>query len=356
MPLEGASAKMDAVLNALYDSNRAGGLGSSSPNINRWLGDIRTYFPTSVVQVMQKDALDRLGLTRMLLEPELLELIEPDVHLVATLLSLKQVMPDKTKASARQVIEQIVEALKKKLQQPLQEAISGSLRRNGRKRNPRAGEINWHQTIRTNLRHYQPQYKTIIPSTLIGYQRKTRQLKHIILLVDQSASMGTSVVYAGILGSVIASMPAVKTHMVVFDTKVVDLTAELSDPVELLFATQLGGGTDIHKAVSYANQLIEQPAETILVILSDLFEGGSETQLLQKITRIKMEGTQVIALLALNDEGTPAYDKEIAQQFGALDIPAFACTPDQFPGLMASAIAKQDLNQWMARNQISRKN
>ena len=337
---------MDDVLEALYDAERQGGLGKSSPNINRWLGDIRRYFPSSVVQVMQRDALERLGLTQLLLEPELLSSVEPDVHLVGALLSLNKVMPDKTRETARMVVRKVVDDLEKKLRNPLREAVQSALHRSVRNRRPRPNEIDWHRTIRQNLKHYQPDYKTIIPEQLTGYGRKGQALKHVILLLDQSGSMAGSVVYAGILGSVMASVRSVQTHIVAFDTAVADLTEHRHDPVELLFGTQLGGGTDIARALGYAETLVRTPQDTILVLISDLFEGGDRREMFKKIASARRAGITVIALLALSDEGAPAYDHDNAAALAELDVPAFACTPGLFPDLMAAAIQKQDLKAW----------
>ena len=346
VPLEGEMMGLDGVLDALYDSDRTGGLGSSSPNINRWLGDIRKYFPTSTVQLMQKDAIDRLNLKQLLLQPETLENLEPDVNLVATLLSLNKAMPQNTRETARMVIRKVVEDLEKRLAQPLREAIRGALNRAVRNRKPKYNEIDWHQTIRANLKNYQADLKTIIPEHLIGRGRKGQSLKNIILLVDQSGSMAASVVYASIFGAVMASVRAVKTHMVVFDTEVVDLTADLKDPVDLMFGTQLGGGTDIHRALTYTEGLIQNPSETILILISDLFEGGNVGEMLKKASTIRESGVTFITLLALSDQGKPSFDKNIAAQFATMDIPSFACTPDRFPDLMAAAIQKKDLSQF----------
>jgi Mg-chelatase subunit ChlD len=346
VPLEGEMMGLDGVLDALYDSDRTGGLGSSSPNINRWLGDIRKYFPTSTVQLMQKDAIDRLNLKQLLLQPETLENLQPDVNLVATLLSLNKAMPQNTRETARMVIRKVVEDLEKRLAQPLREAIRGALNRAVRNRKPKYNEIDWHQTIRANLKNYQADLKTIIPEHLIGRGRKGQSLKNIILLVDQSGSMAASVVYASIFGAVMASIRAVKTQMVVFDTEVVDLTAELKDPIDLMFGTQLGGGTDIYKALTYTESLIQNPSETILILISDLFEGGNVGEMLKKAANIRESGVTFIALLALSDQGKPSFDKNIAAQFANMDIPSFACTPDRFPDLMAAAIQKKDLSQF----------
>ncbi len=204
--LHGDEAQMDNVLEALYDSDRKAGLGSSCPNVNRWLGDIRTYFPKSVVQVLQKDALERLNLHQMLLEPETLEAVEADVRLVGTLLSLKNVIPNKTKETARQVVRKVVDELERKLRNPLVEAVRGALNKATRTSRPRAGEIDWDRTIRKNLRHYLPDRGTIIAERLVGYGRKRSSLRDIILCIDQSGSMATSVVYSSIFGAVLASL------------------------------------------------------------------------------------------------------------------------------------------------------
>jgi Mg-chelatase subunit ChlD len=350
--LDGTDLAIDRALGALYDSERSGGLGSSAPNIARWLGDIRTYFPSSVVKVMQQDALERLNLRQMLLQPELLESIEPDVHLVANLLALKGVMPSKTKDTARMVVRRVVEELEKQLANPLRQAVRGALNRSARNRRPHHNEMDWPRTIRANLKNYQPAYHTIIPEVRIGFGHKRSALRDLILCVDESGSMATSVVYAGIFGAVLASLPALKTQVVVFDTAVVDLTEELSDPVELLFGTQLGGGTDINRALTYCQNLVRQPHDTILVLISDLFEGGNREEMLKRSASLVASGVQVIALLALNDEGAPAYDHNVASAFAGLGIPAFACTPDLFPDLMANAIQHMDLNQWAATNGV----
>ena len=343
---------IDKTLEALYDSDKQGGLGPSSPNVARWLGDIRTFFPNTVVQVMQQDALKRLNLTQMLLEKEMLENVEADVHLVATLMTLSKVIPDKTKDTARQVVKKVVDELLKKLSQPMQQAVTGSLNRSVRNRRPRHNEINWPSTILKNLKHYQPEYKTIIPETRIGYGRRRTSLKDVVLCLDQSGSMGTSVVYSGIFGSVMASIPAIKTKMVVFDTAVADLTEELTDPVELLFGVQLGGGTDIHAALTYCQQIITRPLDTVLVLITDLYEGGNPEGMRKRATELATAGVQVVVLLALNDDGAPSYDHGNAQFFSNLGIPVFACTPDKFPDLMAAALSKQDINQWAAKEDI----
>lgn len=353
--------EMDAALAALYEyeqlgkfdyqapKSKRGGSEGSNPGIARWLGDIRKYFPTSVVEVMQNDAMKHPELQRkMIFEPEILAKAEPDVNLVATLMQLGKLIPAKTKDTARRVIQKVVDDLMRKLEQKTVNALKGVLDKSARRRNPRHGDINWSATIKRNLKHYQPGYRTIIPETLIGYGRKSRQsLKDIILCIDQSGSMGTSIVYSGIFGAVMASLPNVKTSMILFDTEIVDLTQDLQDPVDILFGVQMGGGTDINKAIGYCQELVRQPNDTIFVLITDLYEGGNQEQMLKRAKELVDSGVQVICLLALNDQGSPSYDKQNAKYLADMNIPVFACTPDKFPDLMAAAIQKQDLHHWV---------
>lgn len=356
--LSAEEIKIDAALSALYDldspQHLRGGTGSSSPKVARWLGNIRQYFPASVIQVMQKDAFERLNLQSMLFEKEMLEAVQPDVHLVATLLSLRGVIPAKTKETARMVVRKVVDELMKKMEEPMRSAVAGALNRAEINRRPRHSEIDWQRTIKTNLRHWQADYQTIIPERLIGYGRKNhRTQRDIILCIDQSGSMANSVVYSSIFGAVLASLPAVKTHLVVFDTAVVDMTEQLDDPVELLFGVQLGGGTDINRAVGYCQGLVREPRNTILILISDLYEGGVENNLLQRAHELVESGVQFITLLALSDEGAPSYDRQLAAKLAHLGVPSFACSPDQFPAMMAASIKREDISLWAANRQIT---
>ena len=347
-------ARRDAVLDALYgDSERRGGLGASAPRVARWLGDIRTYFPTSVVQVMQRDAMDRLGLRQLLLEPEMLATAQPDLSLVTALMGLRRAIPPRSRETARAVVRQVVDDLERRLAAPTRQAVQGALNRAARQRRPRAGDIDWNRTIAANLSRYQPEYRTVIPERLVGYGRRSTQvLREIVLCIDQSGSMASSIVYASVFGAVMASLRAVDTRLVVFDTAVVDLTDQLADPVDVLFGVQLGGGTDIAGALAYCESRITRPRDTILVLISDLYEGGVRDELLRRCGGLVAAGVQVVALLALSDDGRPSYDHDNAAALAELGVPAFACTPDLFPDLMATAIQKRDVALWAAANGV----
>ncbi|MRH91096.1 VWA domain-containing protein [Nocardia sp. SYP-A9097] len=346
---------MDRAMGALYDADarngasgrRSGGLGGSAPQVARWLGDIRRYFPSTVVEVMQRDAVDRLNLTELLLEPELLEAVEPDVHLVGTLLSLNRVMPETTKATARMVVEKVVREIERRLAAQTIAAVGGALNRAARVSRPKLRDIDWDRTIRKNLANYLPEQRTVVPERLVGYGRKAQAVRRdVVLAIDQSGSMASSVVYASVFGAVLASMRSLKTSLVVFDTAVVDLTEKLADPVDVLFGTQLGGGTDINRAIAYSQSLITRPADSLFVLISDLYEGGVRAEMLRRIRSMKESGVQVVVLLALSDEGAPAYDRDNAAALAALGVPAFACTPDRFPDLLAVALDRGDVQRW----------
>jgi len=346
--LSGAALEMDRALEALYDSDRRGGLGGSNPNVARWLGDIREYFPSSVVQVMQRDAFERLDMKRMLMESEMLEAVQPSVQLIASLIALSGSIPAKTRDSARQVVRRVVDELMQRLTEPTRQAVHGALNRAARNRRPRHQDIDWPRTIRANLKNYQPDYRTVVPEIRIGYGRRRQSMRQIVLCIDQSGSMAASVVYSAIFGAVLATMPAVDTSLVLFDTSVVDLTDQLDDPIDLLFSTRLGGGTDINRAVAYCQQLIRSPQETIFVLISDLFEGGVEEEFMRRAASLVASGVQFVTLLALSDEGAPHFNAALAAQLATLGVPAFACTPDRFPDLMAAAIQREDMRDWAA--------
>lgn len=347
---------IDKALGAVYDSgsgsgrsrgDRAGGLGGSAPRVARWLGDICTYFPSTVVEVVQRDAVERLNLTQLLLEPELMEAVEPDVHLVGTLLSLNRVIPETTKATARMVVSKVVKEIEERIATRTVAAVSGALNRSARTSRPKPRDIDFDRTIRKNLANYLPEQRTIIAERLVGYGRRAQAVhRDVILAIDQSGSMASSVVYSSVFGAVLASMRSLRTSLVVFDTEVVDLTEKLSDPVDVLFGTQLGGGTYINRAIAYCQSLITRPTDSLFFLISDLYEGGVREEMLRRVHAMKESGVQVVVLLALSDDGAPSYDRENAAALAALGVPAFACTPDRFPELLAQALNRGDLMRW----------
>ena len=357
--LDGDDVRIDAALGAVYDewgtaarvagepgrrtrdrtTGRAGGLGRSAPRVARWLGDIRRYFPSPVVQVLQRDAIERLDLRRLLLEPEMLEAVEPDLHLVTLLVELNRLLPDETRATARTVVARVLTDLEQRLTDRTRQAVDGALARANRSRRPRPGDIDWPHTIHANLRHWLPEHRTLVPERLIGFGRRRRSLaRDVIIAIDQSGSMADSVVYASLFGAVLAQLPALRTHLVAFDTSVTDLTPLLHDPVDVLFGVQLGGGTDIAQALAYCRRLVTRPRDTVLVLISDLFEGGNADLLRARIAELVRSDVTVLCLLALSDDGAPVHDHVAAADLAALGATVLACTPDEFPDVLGTAL------------------
>ena len=341
--LHGEDLRRDEALAQLYDADpgadRRGGLSASSPRVARWLGDIRTYFPSSVVQVLQHDAMDRLGLRQLLLEPEMLATVQPDVALVGTLMGLGRAIPEHSRETARGVVRQVVRDLELRLAGATRQAVTGALDRANRTRRPRPADIDWHRTIAANLVRYQPEHRTIIPERLVGRGRRSQQIqREVVLCVDQSGSMASSVVYASVFAAVLASLRAIRTRIVVFDTAVVDLPDQVDDPVDVLFGVQLGGGTDIGGALGYCRRLITRPRDTVVVLVSDLFEGGDPTALRTRVAEMVRDGVRVLVLLALSDDGVPAHDHHEAEALAALGATVTSCTPDEFPEVLAGML------------------
>jgi len=353
LDLSEAQREMDEALAAIYDETgedqpsrqRSAGLGASAPRLSKWLGDIRNYFKEDVVSVIQQDAIERRGLQQLLFEPEMLKNVQPNVQLVGTLMSLKGQIPERTKETARMVVRAVVEQIKLALEQKIRQAVLGVLNRREHSPLPSASTIDWKWTIGRNLKNYNTDLKTIIPERVYFFSRAQRSNNWTVIVdMDQSGSMADSVVYGAVCGSIFASLPALETHVVAFDTEVVDLTEQCgNDPVDMLFGVQLGGGTDINKSVGYCEQFIKEPRRTLLIMITDLFEGGNQAQLVRRLGDMVASGVKAICLLALNDSGTPCFDEGLARKLASLGIPCFACTPQRLPELMEGALRAADL-------------
>ncbi len=357
--LGGDLAAMDEALGAIYEIEderptdggpRSAGLGKSSLKLAKWLGDIRSYFPTDVVAVIQHDAIERKGLKQLLFEPETLGQVTPSIELVGTLMSLKGLIPERTKQTARMVVRAVVDEIIKKLQSSLENAVRGSLDRSRHAPQRSLPNLDWKRTISSNLRHYVAARKTIIPERFYFWARQHRRKEwNVIVCMDQSGSMAESVVYGAVTGAILGSMPALETHTVVFDTEVVDLTEHSSDPVDVLFGVQLGGGTDINRAVTYCQGLIHDPAKTLFILITDLFEGGNAAELVRRLEDMADSGVRAMVMLALSDSGVPTYDVNLAKRIRNLGIPCFGCTPALLPEFLSGALKGADLEQLAER-------
>jgi hypothetical protein len=359
LQLSGEQAGMDEALGAIYDETsgpqqggrRSAGLGPSAPNLAKWLGDIRSYFKEDVVTVIQNDAIEKKGLKQLLFEPEMLKNVEPTPQLVGTLMSLSGQIPERTKETARMVVRAVVDKIKRLLEQKIRQAVMGALNRREHSPLPHAPSIDWKWTIGRNLKNYQPELKTIIPEKVWFFSRAQKMNNWTVIVdMDQSGSMAESVVYGSVTGSIFASLPTLNTRVVAFDTEVVDLTEKCgSDPVDMIFGVQLGGGTDINKSVAYCEKFITEPAQTIFILITDLYEGGNQAQLVRRMKEMVESGVRAICLLALSDSGIPTFDENLARKMAEVGVPCFGCTPNKLPELIEGVLKKQDLKALAAR-------
>ena len=362
-PLSQEQDLMDQALAAIYNRREAGGFGNgsntggsrgggndpSNPQISKWLGDVRSLFDKELVTVIQGDAMSRCGLKQLLFEPELLENLEPDVNLASTILMLKEQIPKRSKESVRIFIRKIVEEINKLLEQDIRRAVTASLNKRKHSPIPSAAAIDYKRTISRNLKNYNKDLGTIVPEHFYFFDRTSTTAANkwtVILDIDQSGSMGESVIYSSIVSCILASMSSLKTRIVAFDTNIVDLTEKSDDPVDLLFGFQLGGGTNIEKSIAYCEQFIENPRKTLFFLISDLEEGGNRAGMLRRLQEMKDAGVTVVCLLALAGGGKPYYDAQMAQKVASMGIPCFACNPEMLPQLLERALKGQDLKQF----------
>lgn len=346
---------MDSALSQIYGGSNGGesggkgaGKGKSSPNLSRWLGDLRSLFSPMEVRVIQNDAINRCGLKQLLFEPEMLDTLEPDISTASLLLTLKDQIPTKAKDNARAYIAKIVEDINRRLADDVKRSVTAALNRREHSPIPSAAALDYKMTIRRNLRCYDSERKLLLPEKFYFFERALHSgSRTVILDIDQSGSMGESVIYSSIIGCILASMSSLKTHIVAFDTQVTDLTEKCADPVDLLYGIQLGGGTDIEKSIAYCQGLVSQPDKTTLFLVTDLYEGGNRAGLVRRLEELKESGVNVVVLLAISDSGSPCYDSTLARKVADLDIPCFACPPEKLPELLELALKRRSLAGYM---------
>jgi VWA domain containing CoxE-like protein len=348
----GRVGELDDALSFVYEEGKSGSAGSK-PYIPKWLGALREFFRQDVVALVQKDAIERKGLTQLLFEPETLPYLEKNVDLVTTLMSARGLVPDDAKDIARQIVKEVVEELRKKLESQIRTAIYGAVRRNTDSPLKVARNIDWKRTIRRNLKGWDAEHKRLVPEHFYFWsnQRKHHEWE-LSIVVDQSGSMAESVVYSSVMAAIFASLDVLKTKLLFFDTEILDVSDLLTDPVEVLFASQLGGGTDINRAVAYASEhFVENPTKSIFLLITDLFEGGNGEELIQRMRQLVESKVKVLVLLALSDSGRPSYDHEMARQLTDLGVYCFGCTPKLLVGVMERIMKGQDIGSYLAQFQ-----
>jgi Mg-chelatase subunit ChlD len=320
--------------------NRQGGLGQGQAmNVPRWVDEVGQLFPREAKEVMERELINRRGLRELMEKPEILERIEPNQELVKTLLTHRDLMNEKTRVLARKIIDRVIEDLKKRLKVQIEPAITGAIRRD--KHSPRRvyRNLDLRRTVRRNLQNFDAASRKLLVDRLYFHaaERKSRPW-HIIVAVDQSGSMLDSAIYSAVMASIFAGLPSVRTSLFLFDTDIADLTDQVGQPVDVLLSIQLGGGTDITKALQYDQQLVREPARTIVVLITDFYEGRDERDLLRQVRAMAQAGVRMIGLGALGYDARPAYNKTTARKLRKMGMDILVCTPEKLAECMAQII------------------
>jgi hypothetical protein len=316
------------------------------PYVPRWLESIRRYFGQETVALMQKDAIERKGITQLLFEPETMPLLEKNVELVSLLLSAKGMIPDAAREAARQIVREVVEDLRRRLESAVRTAVYGALRKDRHSPMPLLRNIDWQRTIRTNLKGWDVQRRRLVPERIHFWANQRRRHEwDVILVVDQSGSMARTCVYASVMAAIFASLDVLRTRMVLYDTEVVDVSHLLNDPVEILFTAQLGGGNDGKRALAYVqDQYVERPEKTLFLWITDLGEPQEDfPEIVARMRTLVESKAKVFVLLALDEGGRPWFDHELAAQLTEIGVLCFACTPRKLVDVMERAIKGQDI-------------
>lgn len=305
-----------------------GGLGGSQLTVPKWIREIRKLFPRETIEIMEKHALQKYGMTDLVNNADTLKNLEPNQDLLKSILTFKGTMKKDVLLEAKKVIRKVVEEIKQKLEQQIKNAIMGNLNKFAHSPLKVARNIDWPATIRKNMKNYNSERKQMVLEDVRFFSRVTRRIPwDIILCVDQSGSMLDSVIHSAVLASILHSLPMINVKLVIFDTAIVDLSDYVDDPVEILMSVQLGGGTDIGKALRYCEKLIVNPKRTVMILLSDFEEGASPNVLLSTVHRINEAGAKLLGLASLDAEAEVYYDKKMAQRLLEHGMEIAALTP-----------------------------
>jgi Mg-chelatase subunit ChlD len=316
-----------------------GSLDPSQLSVPKWLHEVRELFPRETCTRITKHALERYGMTELVQDPATLASLEPSTELLGAVLALKGQMSGAVLAEARRLVARVVEEVKKKLEQEIKNALAGRRNRFRHTSHKVARNFDARDTIRRNLKHWDPEWQKLVVEQPRFFNRIKRHLPwEVILCIDQSGSMTNSVIHAAVMAGVLAGLPAVRVRLVVFDTAVVDLSEHVSDPVEVLMSVQLGGGTNIGQAVRYCEQLVSQPRRTVLVLVTDFCEGADPRTLIAACKRLQEAGVRLLGLAALDAEANPWYDEQLAGRLAAEGMEIAALTPAQLAHWLAGVM------------------
>jgi len=325
---------------ASRSDERTGGSGPGhAMTVPEWVDGVSELFPNSAKEVLERELVARRGIAELLEQPKLLERIEPNMALVKTLLTHRDLMNEKTRVLARKIIDKVVQELKERMKISVEQAITGAIRRD--KHSPRRvfRNLDLRTTVRRNLRNWDPDRRKLLVDRVWFYAaERNKRPWHIIVSVDQSGSMLDSAIFSTVMASIFAELPAVRTSLFLFDTEIADLSDQVGQPVDVLLNIQLGGGTDITRALQYAGQLVREPARTIVVLITDFYEGRDERDLIRQTQLMAESGVRMIGLGALGYDARPAYNKSTARKLRKVGMDVLVCTPEKLAEAMAHII------------------
>jgi Mg-chelatase subunit ChlD len=344
------AARVEELVGFLFDEDGSGGQsrpkdrqGGRGPghalSIPEWVDHVAELFPRAAREVMEKELVQRRGIAELLDQPKLLKKIEPNMELVKTLLTHQDLLNPKTRILARKIIDKVVQQIKEKMKIQVEQTITGAIRRD--KHSPRKvfRNLDLPMTIRRNLKNYDTDTGKLLVDQLFFFAaERNKRPWHIIVTVDQSGSMLDSAIFSAVMASIFAELPAVRTSMVLFDTEVVDLSDQVGQPVDVLLSIQLGGGTDITRALKYSHQLVREPGKTIVVLITDFYEGRPESDLIRQVREMADSGIRMVGLGALGYDARPEYNKSTAKKCRKAGMDILVCTPEKLAECMAEII------------------
>ncbi len=340
-------ADMDDVLDYLYGREygeergvREGGLGSSVLTVPRWITKIRELFPKNTVEVLEKHALNRYKLTELLTDKQILEKLEPNVELLKSILQTKHLMKGEVLDTARRIVKEVAEEIKNRLEAEIKTSIMGRIDKNSSGHVKSARNIDFKKTIRKNLKNFDTeQNRLVVDSVYFNRRVKLYNPWRVIIAVDESGSMLDSVIHSAVMAGIFAKLPMLQTNLIIFDTEVLDLSGYVDDPVQTLMSIQLGGGTNIAGALQYCYALMENPYRTMVVMVTDLCEGGAREVMFSRARDIIESGARLIILTSLNAEAVPVYDRKAAEYMVSLGADVAALTPEGLAKWIAQIIS-----------------
>ena len=343
---------MDDVLDFLYSREYGedegvrnpeeilGGSEDSRLTISEWINEVHELFPKETIEVMEKQALKRYGLTELLTDETVLQKLEPNQELLKMILQLKGRMSPKVLASAKRIVKSVVDKLIKMLENDIRMGITGRIDKNRESVIPIARNLDMKKTIERNLKHYDREKSRLVLEKVYFYARvKQHVMWHVVIAVDESGSMLDSIIHSSVMAGIFASLPDLDTKLVIFDTNVVDLSDYVEDAVETLMNVQLGGGTDIGKAVRYCETLVHEPEKTIFVLVTDLYEGGSIKELYGAVHAMLEAGVKVLVLTALDKDANPNFNRKAAEDIASMGANVGAMTPGELAGYVGKIIS-----------------